>query len=221
MRNPDAQALYRRSLDVDMANRQWSLMLRYSLFGLAGGAVGFALAYLITNWTQTLDKDLVLFNSILRMLPGALAGVGLLLSFAIVRAREQSLAGWKKFFISGASGALAFGLALLINGLLNSINEPRALLYMVVEGALWGFAVGVATVWVFSSRLPNWVSLLLAAVFGGLVLFIGEWFGDALLRNNSSVISPWQLFLAGALMMVSIITAALLADPYRREMRQE
>ena len=222
MRNPDAQALYRRSLDVDMANRQWSLMLRYSLFGLAGGAVGFALAYLVTSWAQFERKDLVPILAIFRLLIGAVAGAGLLLGFAFVRAREQSLVGWKKYLISGASGALAFGLAMLFHAKLNFINDPRALLLIVLEGALWGFAVGGATVWTFSSRLPNWVSLLLAAILGGLVLIVGEWFGDAfLIKNSSAGTSTWQLFLAGALMTVSIITAALVADPYRREMHQD
>ena len=226
MRSHDAQAFYQHSLDVDMANRQWSLMLRYSLFGLAGGAIGFSLVYLTTNIKQYIEignpLKVLVFSSMIRMLPGAIAGAGLLLGFAIVRAREHSLAGWKRYLLSGASGGLAFGLAVLIHAQLANVHELTKFILMLAEGVLWGFSVGVAVAWVFNSRLPNWINLLLAAAFGGLALFIGELFGHAFLRSQlSTPPAIWQLILAGAFMTISIIGAALLADPYRREMRQD
>jgi len=217
LRSEEAQALYRKSVDAAASSHRGELVLRYSLWGLLGGAVGFALAYMITNWNQVSNLSILFGISLFRLLPGAIAGAGLLFGLAYAQTRELEQTRWKNYLISGLAGAAAFSMALLFNAVLNSIDDPLALVLIVFEGILWGFASGVAAAWVFSSSLPLWGSLGITALVTGLVLLLGEFIGHAFLRPNSPVEpAEWQVVVAGVVMTLCIIGAALKGQSRRR-----
>lgn len=133
--------------------------------------------------------------------------------FAFVRARKHTMERLAVYLISGCAGVAAFSLALLISALLNSVGEPLALMLIMLEGALWGFAAGIGTAWLFNSRLPVWVDLILVILLGGAALLVGELFGHGFRGLNSEGPSAWQIVLAGAFMMLFVLGAAVIADP--------
>ena len=218
LRSEEASTFFQKSVEAAATSRRGELILSFSLRGLLGGAAGFALAYLITNWNQTLNLTLLLGISLFRLVPGAIAGAGLMFGVAVAQTWEHELIRWKNFLVTGLAGAGAFVAALLLNALLNSIDDPLALVFIIIEGALWGFASGAGAAWVFSSGLPRLASLSVVAIGTGLVLLLGELIGNAFQRPNSTVgPEEWQVVLAGVVMTLCIIGAALIRPPRRRQ----
>jgi hypothetical protein len=218
LRSKEAQTFFHKSMDAVTSSRRGELILSYTLRGLLGGAIGFALVYLITNFSQSSEPMALPVLSLYRMIPGASAGAGLLASLAYLQTTERELARWKNYLISGLAGAAAFSLAILFHAVLAVNYDPRELGLIIIEGALWGFASGIGAAWVFSSSLALWASLSIVALATGLVLLAGDFIGHAFLRSpNHPEPDSWQIVLAGVVMTLCVIGAAMIKRPRRRQ----
>jgi energy-coupling factor transporter ATP-binding protein EcfA2 len=199
----------RRQALVDAERR------RKLILGLIGGAAGFALAYLATYWKQGFDNPLLPFVTLIRTLPGAIAGLIFILFVDMARARYQGPRRWTGWAISGLGGAVAFSLALFFNAILASISTPVTLVLILIEGVLWGLVAGLGTFWAMVARRPLWQTLPGVAVASGLVLWLAEdGFGHAFLRPGTTATggagpSPGFVFLAGAILPLFVAAAAV------------
>lgn len=185
-----------------------------ALRGMAGGAAGFGLAYLILTWNQVAPLGgylaLVLLMSII--IWGFIGGLaGLITSVGLLHARAQGGDGRRpeirKYVLGGMYGAVAFSLAFLAFALQsNQANEP--IISKILEGALWGLVTGLTLTWSASSARPFWFKLGAAGFIGGAVLVVGENFGKAYQRPDPYMIAGWwQAFLAGALVPICFLVA--------------
>lgn len=193
--------------------RQLERVRSSALRGMLGGMFGFSLAYLLVLSTQFFDRSLLLWSAAYRTLPGALAGLLLVLFVDVALASYHGPHRRLRWLTGGLAGATGFSLALLLHALLNSINQPLALVRIGLEGVVWGAAAGLSTVWVLSSNLPIWKSLPLAAAICGLVLWLTEPIGQAFIRPRLQAGEGqvgWLVLAAGALMPALIVFAAAL-----------
>lgn len=191
--------------------RQLERVRGSALRGLLGGMLGFSLAYLLAFATQFDDRFLLLPSAAYRSLPGALAGLLLVLFVDVALASYHGPHRRLRWLAGGLAGAAGFSLALLLHALLNSVNEPLALVRVGLEGALWGAAAGLGTVWYLSSRRPRWQILPLVAAACGLVLWVTEPLGQAFQRPRLPAgvgQLGWLVAAAGALMPALIMLAA-------------
>jgi len=110
--------------------------------------------------------------------------------------------------------AYALGLLLYINN--NYIGNTLLLVLPVaaLEGGLWGAVIGLGTTYALGSRSRVWLIALATAFAGGLTLMGVEYFLSVLVNEAwAEAPSPFQIFLAGAVMPLCYITAALFRRP--------
>ena len=83
-----------------------------ALRGLLAGALGFSLAFLIIFANKIENSDLFGYLTVMRMLPGGLAGLLLILcidvGFCAYRYRRRGMA----WIVGGLAGAVSFAIAL-------------------------------------------------------------------------------------------------------------
>jgi hypothetical protein len=209
--------------------RQVQYVIGSALRGAIGGALGFGLAFILAFYGQGLRFLLPL--TLFRVLPGALAGVITLISSDVAMVSRAGGKGrWLPWIWGGGGGALGFGLAMAYHFLLLSpeaySNLPWRLLLSIVpaaiEGALWGLATGLGIVWIRREE-PAWKPLVLKVIgvsaAASLVLWSADRVVGRLAERGGLVGSAFArpepqglLFLAGAVMPLCVIAAALLPD---------
>ena len=197
--------------------RQAQHILASALRGLVGGAVGFGLAFWIAFAGQGLDYIWQL--ALIRLVPGALAGVLTILAADVAQASYLGKKSrWLPWLWGGGGGAVGFGLAVPYH--FYFFLPPatplgmmvQSLVPAVLEGALWGAVTGLGVVWLMrGERTTARTVLKLAGVLaaGGLVLWLtdrGGPFGGAFVMPDP----PFLLLVAGAVMPLCVIGAALL-----------
>jgi hypothetical protein len=197
--------------------RQARHIVGSALRGLVGGALGFGLAYWVAFAGQGLDYiwQLTLF----RLLPGALAGMIVILAADVALA---SYSGRKKRWLpwlwGGGGGALGFGLALPYHFFfflppgLPLWRSLQSLVPIALEGVLWGGVTGLGIVWMTRGQ-RDWKRILFklasVSVFASFVLWLAD--NNGLIGDAFVVPDPLALlFIAGAVMPLCVITAALL-----------
>jgi len=189
---------------------------RSGLRGLIGGAIGFTLAYWVLPYTERYPlSDLngffqfYLFNLTLRAQSGAFAGFVLILSMDFILASLRGERKWLRWPSAMLAGAIAFGLTLFFHTLLGVpggqwlISGTKALL----EGAIWGAAVGAGAIWIMQSTRQTWWKVLAVSVLSGLVLACLDVFIKAL-GVEASFLNLW---LSGTLLPLFVLGSALLS----------
>jgi hypothetical protein len=199
--------------------RQAQHIASSALRGLAGGAVGFGLAYWLAFVGQ--DVDFIGLTTLFRALPGALAG-----SIAILAADIGLVAGtdgrnrWLPWLAGGGGGAAGFALAMANHFLFISpaafSDSAMALLLSLLgptfEGAVWGLVTGLGTVWLL--RGPrDWRSVIpkllaTAALASGTVWLFEERLLE--IRAFAYPEPPITLLAVGFVMPLCVMLATLL-----------
>jgi len=112
-----------------------------ALRGLAGGALGFGLAFLLVYLPQVNDLFTLVVGAIFMAASGAVAGLIFSLGFDVLKGRSP---GWRAWLLAGLLGAFAFALPLLVNTILLTAQLKLIdTLLAVLQGGLWGFAAGI------------------------------------------------------------------------------
>lgn len=211
----------RRSINQEAQaefNRQLQRIRNSSLRGVGGGFLGFALAFLITNWPQIDDPGVLLFFAVMEGIGGVLAGGLPVFMDDIARASYRGSRGRLRVWTAMAAGAAGFGLAMLYHEMLESALGASLLPILLagLQGAVWGAAAGLGLAFVRSGTGPKPRKILAAGLASGLALLLGELFAQA--YRAPSYQGPLALHLAlvalaGVLMPVIVIAAANWGDP--------
>lgn len=220
--------------------RQAEHIVGSALRGLIGGALGFGLAFWVAFYAQVQFQQFMLHRTLFRILPGAFAGLVVILAADVAVASYEGRRGrWLPWMWGGGGGAVGFALALTYHSLLDTAADltDRPLLLLLrqlpvaIEGAIWGFVAGLGVVWVMQGE-RDWrrilAKMLSASVAASVILWLvdldlglsplgtrlpawlssGGRIGDAFLYPEP----PGLLFVAGAVMPLFIMGAALLPE---------
>ncbi len=201
-----SQAAVERQAREEEESRQRTR--RSALLGLAGGAAGFSLAFLITYVSQVQNGLLLSFQLLLRALPGGVAGLLLILLVDMVRSAWAGNGRWARWLLAGLAGAASFAFLLLYHALLRvTLNSGLGVLLLaLLQGGMWGFAAGLGRMWMLDGERPVWQTLPLIMVAGGLVLPLANLWGHAF--EDASLFS---VALAGMVMPLAVLGAAQLS----------
>jgi hypothetical protein len=198
-------------------NRQLQRIRNSSLRGVAGGFLGFALAFLITNRPQTDDTGALLFFAVIEGIGGLIAGGLPVFMDDIARASYRGSRVRLRRWTGVVSGAAGFALAMLYHEMLEIALRASLLPILLAgaQGAVWGAAAGLGLVLVRSGSGPKPRKVLAAGLAGGLALLLGELVAQA--YRAPTYQGPLALhlalvFLAGAVMPVVVIGAASWGD---------
>jgi energy-coupling factor transporter ATP-binding protein EcfA2 len=179
------------------------------LFGMAGGAVGFALSFLLIYAAQIEDQSLLAVLTLLRILLGAVSGFLFIFAVDLLVSWYQGVRPWVPWLLGGLGGAFAFAFLLFFEGLLKTSGPGSAIFVTVaaLEGAIWGSVAGVGRVWLLATKRPFWQTWpVIGAATGGVLLIIEQ-------LTHTFADSSWiSLLIVGALFPLSILAAAQLAD---------
>jgi hypothetical protein len=200
--------------------RQLQRVRSSALRGLLAGLLGFSLAYAVTYSTQLADSSLLFSLAAFRALPGAFGGLMLVLFVDIAMASYHGPRQQLRWFTGGLAGAVAFCITLLLHGFLNSITALFPLLLIGLQGAMWGAATGLATVWFLSTKLPRWQSLMVSSVACGFVFWVFEMVGDAFKRprlGGGDDQMGGLVFISGAIMPALIMLAAAMGRSHKQD----
>lgn len=192
-----------RKLAQAEAMRQVERMRNSALRGLLGGAVGFSLAYLVAFASQTSLKPLLVYTTALRMLPGSLAGLLLVLWIDIALASYHGERRWLRWLTSAGAGAFAFALAFGFHRLLQS-QKIVDLLLAGLQGGVWGALVGAGIIGALTSRYSRRLTLPLIALGGGL----GLWASNAVGRAFGTPAFAGLVGVSGALLTLCLALVA-------------
>jgi len=198
--------------------RQMKRIRGSALRGAFGGALGFSLAYLLTYGAQLINPALLGYTTLYRALPGAAAGLLLVFCVDLALASYHGPRRWMRWPVGGAAGAITFALAVLFHAMFRAEDRSLSLPLTAGEGAIWGLAAGIGTVWVMSAaRTParTLLAVVLVALAGGLALWLADLALSAEAFGRPS--SALSIGAAGAVMPLCVLATALLADFRRRE----
>jgi len=207
------------------ARRQAERVRRSALRGLFGGALGFSLVFLLTYWRPDSIPALLLYQTLWRSMPGAVAGVLLILFLDFALNSYEGAQSKLTWLVGAAAGGAAFAGALLFHYLFRPNIGLLTFLLVALEGVLWGAVTGLGAVWSMRSPRP-WLALGLSSLAGGLALLLGEQFGHALSRppvfgQAAGDPAPWlMVFLGGMIMPALVILSALLGGSRSQQQDQ-
>lgn len=193
------------------ARRQLDRVRDSALRGLFGVGAGFVLAFLLTNFSQTVDWLILPIVSLFDGLIGGVAGVFFIFALDIARASFHGRRRWVQVLWGGLAGAFLFAVAFLFHKLL--LFPPIAQMPLAaLEGAAWGLVAGIGTSVVMLSTRPRWQTIPVFAVLCALTLWLGEKVGNVYHRPRiqvgASSIEIWVL-LAGAVLYLTLVGATL------------
>jgi hypothetical protein len=200
--------------------RQLQRLRTSALRGMLAGMFGFSLAYAITYSTQLADSSLLFSLAAFRALPGAFAGLLLVLFVDIAMASYHGPRQKFRWVTGGLAGALAFCITLLLHGFLNSITALVPVLLIGLQGAIWGAAAGLSSVWVLSTKLPRWQSVLVSSAACGLVFWAFEMVGNAFKRPRLAGGDDQVgglVFVSGAIMPALIMIATAMGRSHKQD----
>jgi hypothetical protein len=200
--------------------RQLQRVRTSALRGMVAGMLGFSLAYILSFSTQIFDRSLLFISAAYRSLPGAVAGLLLVLFVDIAMASYHGTRLHLRWMTGGLAGAIGFSLSLLLHAFLNSITAPLPLLKIGLQGAIWGISAGLGVVWVLTNKLPRWQSLIYSSTACGLVFWITEMVGEAFKRprlGGGGEPVDGLVFVSGAIMPALIMLAAAMGRSNERD----
>jgi hypothetical protein len=184
-----------------------------ALRGLFGGAVGFVLFNWFIYAGPPLDVSYRIFTLTQLIAIGGIAGFLLTLTVDLAIAAYRGSRTWLRYMAGMIGGMVAIGSGFL---LYNNNNYALARFLPILpaaslEGALWGAMIGLGTTYALSSTRRAWLSVLVTALAGGLVL-LGMELGvrRVLINDLWKELPSLYIFLAGALVPFCYMAAALL-----------
>jgi hypothetical protein len=187
-----------------------------ALRGLFGGAIGFAIfdQLIYTGYRPDISfgiNFIVLMISI-GGIPGFLLTLTLDLSIAAYRASGK----WLKYLVGGTAGMLFFitGILLYIITIYAGKTLVDKLPSAILEGGVWGAVIGLGTTFAMSDVRRIWVSILSTSLISGFIL-LGFESISIVLANDAWEMPPsdMRIFLAGAIVPICYMTAALFRRP--------
>lgn len=180
---------------------------RTPVFSFLGGAIGFALSFLLEASSAVENQNLLLTLMLLRLIAGGLAGF-FLVFLVDLAAADRGRKMWAAWLWGSLAGSGIFGLLLYFDTLLRVSAADTTLPLAVLAGALWGFPAGLGRVWMLKRGRSWWQSVPLIALACGLTLMLISQIYPAL--EDAPAIT---VFLSGAIVPFSIFVAAHLAEP--------
>lgn len=187
-----------------------------ALRGLAGGALGFGLAFFVAYLPQIDYFPTLLLGAIFVAAAGAAAGMLYSLGFDALKARHPGGNTWLQ---SALLGAFTFTLPFLVaNFLLAGLDDVIDAMKNLLQFGLWGFVVG-AGAWLASQiHRPAWIGFVAVALAAGLALALGQFVWQALSIPDRilDVVTPErapslvEIFLAGAFAPFAILLVSIL-----------
>lgn len=193
------------------ARRQLERVRDSALRGLFGVGAGFVLAFLITNFSQTVDWLILPIVSLFDGLLGGVAGVVFIFGLDIARASFHGRQRWVQVPGGGLAGAVLFALAFLFHKLL--LFPPIGQIPLAaLEGGLWGLVAGFGTAVVVLSTRPRWQTIPLFTILSALTLWAGEKIGAVYHRPRIQVGGSnieIMVLLAGAVLFLALVGATL------------
>jgi conflict system STAND superfamily ATPase len=183
-----------------------------ALRGLFGGALGFVLFDKLIYTGPIPDLSFFIFFLTQFLAIGSIAGFLLTLTVDLSIAAYHGSHIWLRYVVGSLGGIVAFSTALLLLVTNSYVGDSflQILPSAVLEGALWGAIIGLGTTYALSSTRKAWLTVLVTALAGGLVL-LGVELKLSVLVNEllNEVPSTLRIFLAGALVPFCYMTAAL------------
>lgn len=197
------------------ARRQLERVRDSALRGLFGVGAGFILAFLLTNFSQTVDWLVLPIVTLFDGLLGGVAGIVFIFALDIARASFHGRRRWMQVLWGGLAGALLFAGAFLFHKLL--LFPPIGQIPLAaLEGGLWGLVAGIGTGVVLLSTRPRWQTIPLFTILCAVTLWFGEKIGAVYHRPRIQVgasnIEIW-VFLAGAVLYLALVGATLWGSP--------
>jgi hypothetical protein len=185
-----------------------------ALRGLFGGAIGFVLFNAFIYKGSDLDVSYRIFILTQLISIGGIAGFLLTLTVDLSMAAYRGSRIWLRYLAGMIGGMVAIGSGFL---LYNNNNYALArflpiLPTALLEGALWGAVIGLGTTYALSNTRRAWLTVLVTALAGGLILLGVEFGVRSVLSTDLWDKSPSKLdtFLAGALVPFCYMAAAAL-----------
>ena len=195
--------------------RQLQRIRDSALRGLVAGALGFSLALLITHANKIEQTYLLRYITIVRTVPGGLAGLLLILfidvGFSSYRYRRQSMI----WVVGGLAGAFSFAIAFSFSALLRLGTGLDGMALAALQGALWGAVCGLGIVWAIRAHNYLWPKVLIVILACGLMFWLSDQIGGAFEGPDPAVLA----ILAGAGLSLFLLAAALLSRRRKDEQR--
>ena len=161
------------------AMRQAERIRGSALRGLLFGIPGFILAFLATFGPQYNYGPFFVYSSIAHAVPGAVAGLLIILFIDLALASYHGPHRWKRYVVGGVAGAGSFAFAVLFHTYLQFDLPLYKIPLSTAEGAAWGLVTGVGAVWIISGKRPLWQTFPLVIVACALTLWLADKFGHA------------------------------------------
>jgi hypothetical protein len=206
------------------AKRQFGQVRSSALRGFFGGGLGAVLAYFAAFSSQTFDRSLLPYFIGFEFLPGAIAGIVFIFAVDLGMASFRGPQRRWRLFWGLIAGAIAFPPAFMFHTFLGYVARPDALfgalLSAAAEGAGWGAAVGLGTMWAMSSKRSPWLTIPIVALTSGIILTMlvsvlpsitgsvgGSFRRPGITVGDSNLL--WLVFLAGTQNALAVVGAAL------------
>jgi hypothetical protein len=187
-----------------------------ALRGLFGGALGFVLFDNLIYRGPTPDLSFFIFFVIQLLAIGGIAGFLLTLTVDLSIAAYHGSQVWLRYVVGGIGGVIAFAIALLLFVTNYYIGDSflQVLPAALLQGAMWGAVIGLGTTNALSGTQRAWWTVILTALVSGFVL-LGVELNLSVLTNElwQEAPSSLQIFLAGVLVPLCYMTAALFRRP--------
>lgn len=183
-----------------------------ALRGLLGGVVGFIAFDQIIYKGSLPDYSYVFFKIIIDTAIGALAGLVLVFSVDIAVASYSGPKRWLAYIGGALGGMLAFSLAIVIYSNLIFLGPETffaVVPWAILDGGLWGAAVGMGTAWMLKSQRTYWITMPAFILISGLTLIATDSIFGVLSRRfiSDTFVS---IGLAGAVLPGFILAAAMI-----------
>jgi hypothetical protein len=164
------------------ARRQLRQLRNSALRGMFGGALGFVLFDMLIYTADWIDLSYVIFFLTQVLAIGGIAGFLVTLTVDLSIASYHGSRQPLRYLVGGLGGLLAFsvGLLLYINNEYMGDTLIKILPAATLEGALWGVVIGLGTTYALSGTRKVWLTVLVTALAGGLILLGGELLGSRL-----------------------------------------
>ena len=187
-----------------------------ALRGLIGGAIGFMFFDQLVYTGFVPDISFVIFFIVSMISIGGISGFLLTLTLDLAIAAYRGSYRWIRYLVGGMGGMIFFavGFLLYVNNNYSGNTLLQILPPAVFEGGVWGAIIGLGTIYSMSDARRVWVSILFTSLVSSLVLLGIESISSVLVNEAwGETPSGIRIFLAGALVPLCYMTAALFRRP--------
>ncbi len=192
---------------AETADRQ--RIRKAGLFGMIGGAIGFSLSFLLLYSPQISEQSLLAVLMLLRVLLGAVGGLLFIILVDMAVSWYHGPRNWVSWLLGGLGGSIAFACLLFFDALLKTSapGEGYFVVLAAIEGAVWGFSIGIGRVWLLEMKRPLWQTLPIIGLCTSVVLLFAEQLGSAFAGASLE-----SVVIVGAFVPLSILIAAQLVE---------